>query len=59
MTKATYMRTKILNMKDIKKSKLIISDDIFNYFEERFVEGALSIDEISKLLDCKKYFKKV
>ena len=47
-------RKSILNIKDIIKNKIVISDDNFKYFEERFIQGSLSVDEICKLLNCNK-----
>ena len=47
-------RNNILNMKEIVKNKIIISEDNFNYFEERFIQGSLNVEEITKLLDCNK-----
>ncbi len=45
-------RKSILNIKDIIKNKIIISEDNFKYFEERFIQGSLTSEEITKLLNC-------
>ena len=47
-------RKSILDIKDVIKNKIIIKEDNFNYFEERFIQGTLNEDEISKLLNCDK-----
>ncbi len=46
-------RENILNNRNIK-NKIKISDEDFNYFEERFIQGSLNVEEIMKLLNCSK-----
>ena len=52
-------RKEILNIKEVVRSKININDDVFNYFEERFVQGRLSDGDIIKLLNCSKKISKL
>ncbi len=52
-------RDDILNIKEVIKNKIKIDNDSLDYFEERFIQGSLSEEEIVKLLNCSKKISKL